>query len=695
LTNIPTILFSALLFLLFSAGACAALSSMSAPAMDASGKGIITTTQARLVSDSAVGAGGGGGGGVFLDIKPFSSVETQQSAETAAKLAAREAGTDFAGKALLYSVKADAEIIDGPSGGVAFALLAYAEFTGKKLRSDLAVTGSIMQDGSAGKVGGVLQKLEAVHDAGLRVFLIPLGQGVQQGIDLTQLGAQWGISVIEVANFDEAAAIAFTPTGSAVQAPKREKKPLVLPEIEAPPASEFMRELAKNEAESLAETEATLSRRAAVGDNASRLVAASLRASLNLSRELLEKNYFYSAANAAFVAEVTAQAFLASNYSQREFADAVRALASQLNESFAQKFGGGAGELREGNWEKLVGAQTRYAWARAKANELEEKLPLAAKPLPFLEDLASARAWLEASRSIAESVEVSGGANAEFNEFKARGEARALIARANASLASSYDADGEWHLGVAQNSFAEGGYAAAVFDGCFALGFSQARAKAENAFGEDFAALFENASALPRFKTAWAQLYYAHSLYNLAEANRTGDFAFSLNALKLQELSRCLEDSFDRVKKAIASNESAGEIQPSPSSTPSASRNASIEVVYSIEKTGGGEAKNYLLIAFVVLVALVVISVFFVRARLRERAPPLSDEERERRLDEALLRGRISESTYERLRAKYAWRSGGVTKGEGLKRSERGELSARSALPLSGSRTRAPRRRAR
>ena len=636
------VLVFSLVFFSFGARSCFALSSLSMPAMDSTGKGILTTTSARLVSDS---------GGVFLDTTPFSSVETQQSAETAAKLAARKAGADLESNALLYSVHAPAEIIDGPSGGVAFALLAYAEFSGKTLRSDIAATGSIEQDGSVGKVGGVAEKLEAVHEAGLKIFLIPLGQGVQTGVDLRRLGEQWEMQVIEIANLDEAIAIAFTPTGSQAVAPKHETKPLVLTAIDALPESQSMRFLAENEIEALAATASELSKKS---DNSSALVASALRDALNSSRELLAKNYYYSAANAAFVARVAADSFFTANYSKQEFADAVSALAAETNASFEQKID--SQNMRESNWEMLVGARLRYAWAAAKAAELEEKAPLAAKPLPFVEDYASALAWLEASRSMADAASANAASanasGAEFNEFNARSEANALITKANASLASSYDADAEWHLGVAEDSFSQGSYAAAAFDACFALGFSQARAKAEKTFGEeDFAALLGNASALRGFKSMWAQLYYAHSLYNIAEANRTSDFAYSLNALELQELARCLESESARLEEVMSSPlQPAGVegVSPSPSE-----KGAALSIVYSVEPSGDS-TRLYFLLAFVVLVILIVISVLFVRARLREREPPLTDEERARKLDDLLLRGRISESTYERLRAKYS-----------------------------------------
>ena len=637
--------------------------------MDSTGKGMMTSTSARLVD---------GASGVFLDIKPFSSVETQQSAETAALLASRKSGASLSGKAVLFSVDANAEIIDGPSGGIGFSLLAYAELTGKRIRGDLAATGTIEQDGSVGKIGGAPQKLDAVREAGLHVFLIPLGQSFEEGVDLVQLGEQGRVQVIEVANFDEAAAIAFTPAGSQAVAPKHEQKELILPAISVPPESQSMRFLAENEVNSLAESYYEFSVKP---DNASKRVASALGEALNESRELLAKNYFYSSANAAFVARVAADSFKYANLSKKYFAERVDALAIEMNRSFEDAYG--SPKITDSNWEMLAGAQLRYAWASAKARELESKAPMAISPLPFVEDYASALAWLDASARLEKAAEqqissggVGGAAPVALNEANGRGEAASLIKAANASLSSSYDADGEWHLGVAEDSFSRGEYAAAAFDACFALSFSQARAKADGVFGDDFAALFGNASALPGFKSMWAQLYYAHSLYSLAEANRTGDFAFSLNALKLQELAHCVESSSERLQAAMSSRFPIGAATETPSAesakpsvsasggsngvnSPGAS-SVGVSVVYSVEPGFGGAggaltagAKQWFLVAFVVLVALIVLSVLFVRAKLRGREPPLSNEERERKLDDLLLKGRISEAAYERLRGKY------------------------------------------
>jgi uncharacterized protein len=66
-----------------------------------------------------------------------------------------------------------AQLIGGESAGAAAAILAIAALENKGLKDEAVITGTIEEDGTIGKIGGVLEKTRAVHDAGYRNFLIP------------------------------------------------------------------------------------------------------------------------------------------------------------------------------------------------------------------------------------------------------------------------------------------------------------------------------------------------------------------------------------------------------------------------------------------------------------------------------------------------------------------------------------------
>jgi PDZ domain-containing protein len=76
---------------------------------------------------------------------------------------------------LPFDVAIDSGNVGGPSAGLAFTLsiidvLTEGELTGGEA---VAVTGTIEPDGTVGPVGGVVQKIAAVRDAGIKILLVP------------------------------------------------------------------------------------------------------------------------------------------------------------------------------------------------------------------------------------------------------------------------------------------------------------------------------------------------------------------------------------------------------------------------------------------------------------------------------------------------------------------------------------------
>ncbi len=63
--------------------------------------------------------------------------------------------------------------VDGPSAGVAMAVVAYSALTGRPVSGSMAVTGEISVQGQVKAVGGIPAKVEAARQAGLHTVLIP------------------------------------------------------------------------------------------------------------------------------------------------------------------------------------------------------------------------------------------------------------------------------------------------------------------------------------------------------------------------------------------------------------------------------------------------------------------------------------------------------------------------------------------
>ncbi|WP_420451433.1 S16 family serine protease [Ilumatobacter sp.] len=79
---------------------------------------------------------------------------------------------------LPFDVSIDTAAVGGPSAGLAFTLALVDELTEGDLtgRRDVAVTGTIGLDGTVGAIGGLEQKVSAVHQHGVEVFLVPESQ---------------------------------------------------------------------------------------------------------------------------------------------------------------------------------------------------------------------------------------------------------------------------------------------------------------------------------------------------------------------------------------------------------------------------------------------------------------------------------------------------------------------------------------
>ncbi len=147
------------------------VASMIIPALDEQGNGVSTLLTVQAVP---------GSGRTLVNIdRLLFWIDTQNSIRTARSVAENITGINLSYYDLIYTISANASVIEGPSAGAALTIATVAALEGKRLNSSVMITGTINHDGTIGPVGGVLEKAEAAKSIGAQLFLVPLLQSSQ------------------------------------------------------------------------------------------------------------------------------------------------------------------------------------------------------------------------------------------------------------------------------------------------------------------------------------------------------------------------------------------------------------------------------------------------------------------------------------------------------------------------------------
>ena len=613
---------------------------MKVPAVDAAGEGILTEVSVDIRP---------GTGEEFVNIVPFFSVETQQSSKSAIAAAASLAKADRRKYDFFIKILANAEVVDGPSGGAAIALLAYSELTGKKVRGDLTVTGSISADGAIGKVGGIFKKAEAASKLAIKLMVVPVEQAVQDGVDLTTYAPQkWGMQVIEARKLEDVVKVALTTEGTLVEQPQIIQKPLELVKLNETEATRPLKTIAEKKiAEArgaLAELNASLP-----------IVNATLR-DLNASDYQLRQGYFYSSANTAFLVLVRIQSSNLSNHSKQEL--------QQMVAEIEEKTGSvRAANKTTANFEWAFAGELRRFWAIQRLAEAKDRsVSSEFNPALVAQAIAASIQWLDSVNDFNEiAVGIAGGE--ALDENKLRPLAARKLAEAGNSSAAVPDSESLFHLSAGRRAFSSGAYLTALVDAAFATAFSSAVRKHGDKTSDEAVAEVLNYSRYYAFKSAWAQLYFSHALYNLGEWEKSGDASALLNALKLQELALEIEEI---VSKQIPSELAAEPLEVGGGKAVSregvsrgeAPKSLEVSVIPLPKSEKKFDARLFVAGALLVLVLSIAGLLYIIQQRREEfrKSPQARALELERKLDhldEMLLGARVGERNYDRLKAKY------------------------------------------
>lgn len=187
------------------------------PAVDENGEGVLAVLETTVKPGSGL---------VLVNVNNLlAQFDTQLSGRTAAQAAANYTGIDLSKYDIIYNIRVNATVIEGPSAGAALAVSIIAALENKTLDSETMITGTISSDGTIGKVGAIAEKAAIAKEEGAKKFLVPEGQATDKQIKRQRLcsyidsvqyceikyvpktlniGESIGIEVIQVGNVEEA-----------------------------------------------------------------------------------------------------------------------------------------------------------------------------------------------------------------------------------------------------------------------------------------------------------------------------------------------------------------------------------------------------------------------------------------------------------------------------------------------------------
>ncbi|RLF95405.1 hypothetical protein DRN52_03940 [Thermococci archaeon] len=218
-TTLLLLLLSSLLITVVEAGTERTIKAPAVRETEEGFEGVITEMTVRVEK---------GEGHVYVEIVPFSAVDTQVSAKLAVEVASRVAGVNPEDYDFFVTIRAESPVIGGPSAGAALTVATISALMNLKIREDVMITGTINPDGTIGPVGGILEKAEAAHRAGAKKFLVPEGQLVilqpfrrerrlgplieivteTRKVNVAEYAKEkWGLEVIEVGDIYQAVEI--------------------------------------------------------------------------------------------------------------------------------------------------------------------------------------------------------------------------------------------------------------------------------------------------------------------------------------------------------------------------------------------------------------------------------------------------------------------------------------------------------
>lgn len=630
-----------------------------------------------------------GSGKIWSSVEPLVGTSTQHTERVSVELAKNyfDRVGDYDYK---FDINSSASVVEGPSAGAAMALLLISMLQDRKLPEYVAITGQIAEDGSIGTVGGVFEKAQEASETGIKVFLIPRGEGYQMhrfpdGVKTVNLieyaFGEWGMKVIEVSNIDEALELAFTKPEEIDVNRKVERGPeIFVPKgIEIKPALEPMKKLTEKylkKAEKRIEAAKDALNNSPLEDPAIiSILLDSLSGSektIERAKLLFEKNYLYSTANYAFLAIVNADLVkdLSENPSlidpnstllemrASDLGEQILLLEKDLNSFYSAE-----------NLEWIIAAKQRLSWAKLNVKNIIKTKTIvisangrgisdAGIAIENLRNYEYAKEWFNAAKDF---WEIARGAKDKIQPVPIlRDKANDYIVAAENELAlmpHNDTQDIERRLSAARLARGIGWNDSAAFDAASALALAKAEKEIKGKSLKELMALLGGKLSKLEYQVSksntafvWPQLYLDHARYFFDSAQYFDEEKDLSNAL--ENAKSGLRLAFFAEEMIVVTKQARNELESFPV----------VEEFHEEEaKPLIQEIPLYPLLAMLVVVAVVTFLLVWrswitpagepqeaIISRRMERLEKLKHQ-----TETARLRNRLSEEEYRKLAASY------------------------------------------
>ncbi len=557
--------------------------------VDNQGKGIVGSVSVEIQP---------GKGRVLVDTQPLTGIYTQDSERIAVKVTGEITDFDFSQYDVIYTIRTpETNVVEGPSAGGAMTVATIAAIEGKTISEGFTMTGTIQEDHSIGRIGGVLAKAKAAADSGVTVFLIPKGQAIQYEyvkktktpapgwivetiepveVNIVELAKEWGMQIYEVATIEEAMQYAFEEIPVSPSKPQLPvSSPITIPLFSSPVDiyNEFnalsLNEVAR--AKTIYQNANEKLEGSVLPDDVRSGLAELLRGAeiLNDEADLIKtRGYRYSAGNNAFKSIVNSETIidLADYYSlpqearksflEQRVNEAINKVTNEKSEIETQT----ARAICDANkFEWAVAARERITYAENRLASIilpEDSDINITSPADVLFDVNIAEEWIEISQGFA-SKAVSNVEGDCLEKFKANANEAIEKARASVILAQTQGLasaeDGKWFLDAAEKEFSNGWYITAIYDATSSKVRTEIKADYEVDTITDIYSVFNKME----FATSdlLATIFFEHAQYLMYNAVKENNQDDAVEAITVLHLSIEVNDAYEDIKSRLAPGE--------------------------------------------------------------------------------------------------------------------------------------------